>query len=43
MNTEDPALYYAVENNTLLNDVLFNVLHLAQLQNMHEYMVPAQD
>ena len=44
MKTEDPALYHAVENNTLLNDVLFYVLHhLPQLQNMHEYMVPAQD
>ena len=43
MKTEDPALYHAVENNTLLNDVFFYVLHLPQLQNMHEYMVPAQD
>ncbi len=43
MKTKVPALYHAVENNTLLNDVFFNVLHLPQLQNMHEYMVPAQD
>ncbi len=44
MKTEDPALYHAVENNTLLNDVFFYVLHhLPQLQNMHEYMLPAQD
>jgi len=43
MKTEDQALYHAVENNTLLKDVLFYVLHLLQLQNMHEYMVPAQD
>ena len=43
MKTEDPALYHAVENNTLLNDVFLYVLHLPQLQNMHEYMVPAQD
>jgi hypothetical protein len=40
MKTEDPALY---ENNTLLNDVFFYILHLPQLQNMHEYMVAAQD
>ena len=40
---EDPALYHAVENNTLLNDVFFYVLHhLPQLQNMHEYIVPAR-
>ncbi len=43
MKTEDPALYHAVENNTLLNDVFVYVLHLPQLQNMHQYMVPAQD
>jgi hypothetical protein len=47
MKTEDPALFHAVENNTLLNDVFFYVLHHLpqgpQLQNMHEYMVPAQD
>ncbi len=43
MKTEDPALYNAVENNTLMNDVFFYVLHFPQLQNMHEYMVPAQD
>jgi hypothetical protein len=43
MKTEDPALYHAVEKNTLLNNVLFYVLHLPRLQNMHEYMVPAQD
>ncbi len=43
MKTEDPELYHAVENNTLLNNVFFYVLHLPQLQNMHEYMVPAQD
>ncbi len=36
MKTEDPALYHAVENNTLLNDVFFYILHLPQLQNMHE-------
>jgi hypothetical protein len=36
--------WHAVENNTLLNDVFFYVLHhLPQLQNMHEYMVTAQD
>ncbi len=43
MKTENPALYHAVENNTLLNNIFFYVLHLPQLQNMHEYMVPAQD
>ncbi len=44
MKTEDPAPYHAVENNTLLNNVFFYVLHhLLQLQNMHKYMVPAQD
>ena len=44
MKPEAPALYHDVENNTLLNDVFFYVLHhLPQLQNMHEYMVPAQD
>jgi hypothetical protein len=43
MKPEEPALYHDVENNTLLNDVFFYVLHhLPQLQNMHEYMVPAQ-
>ncbi len=43
MKPEDPALYHDVENNTLLNDVFFYVLHrLPQLQNMHNYMVPAQ-
>ncbi len=43
MKTENPALYHATENNTLLNDVFFYVLHhLPQLQKMHEYMVPAQ-
>jgi hypothetical protein len=42
MKTEGSALYHAVENNTLLNDVFFYVLHLPQLQNMHGYMVPAQ-
>ncbi len=44
MKREDPALYHAVENNTLLNDVFFYVLHhLSQLQSMHECMVPAKD
>ncbi len=41
MKREDPALYHAVENNTLLNDVFLH--HLSQLQNMHKCMVPAQD
>jgi hypothetical protein len=37
MKTEDPALYHAVENNTLLNDVFFYVLHhLPQLQNTRQ-------
>jgi hypothetical protein len=43
MKPEDPALYHDVEDNTLLNDVFFYVLHhRPQLQNMHEYMVLAQ-
>ncbi len=43
MKPKDPALYHDVENNALLNDVFFYVLHhLPQLQNMHKYMVPAQ-